>query len=166
MSAFSPTESSILGSALSTSSTSASMLAVIIVVVVAGIIHYVSPMRLMRVLVAAIAKTENTYLEALETGWLPPSDDQTAERLSTLQLEVSVIREAYLRNSLSRCTALREFLKGRTFTVLQCINEVRKLETHLEILKETQLRESKLNPLNRMRTVSLRQRQFSGSNSS
>jgi hypothetical protein len=52
-------------------------------VVATGIIHYASPPRLTRVLVAAIANVEKIYLEALETGLLSASDIDTAEILST-----------------------------------------------------------------------------------
>ncbi|KAJ7931606.1 hypothetical protein B0H13DRAFT_2524425 [Mycena leptocephala] len=119
---------------------------VFMLVVAAGIAHYASPLRLTRVLVAAIANVENTYLEALETGLLSASDIDTAELLSTLQLKVSKIREATLRNSLSHSGTLREFFEGHTFTLLRCIHEMRVLETHIEILKENQLREDNLHP--------------------
>ncbi|KAJ7819014.1 hypothetical protein B0H13DRAFT_2378589 [Mycena leptocephala] len=115
-------------------------------VVAAGIAHYASPLRLTHVLVAGIANVEKTYLDALETGLLSASDIDTAEMLSTLQLKVSKIREFSLRNSLSLRSTLHEFLNGHTFTLLRCIREVRVLETHIEILKENQLREDNLHP--------------------
>ncbi|KAJ6581692.1 hypothetical protein B0H19DRAFT_516168 [Mycena capillaripes] len=136
------------------------MLAAFIFVVAAGGIHYASPVRTTRILVLAMAKTEETYIEALETGWLSPSDSHIAERLSTLQLKVSIIREASLRSSLSWCTALREFLKGQTFTVLRCVWEVHDLQMHIEILNELQLRREIMSPL---RTLTLRRRTISHS---
>ncbi|KAJ7846636.1 hypothetical protein B0H13DRAFT_2362875 [Mycena leptocephala] len=135
---------------------------VFMLVVVAGIVHYASPPRLTRVLVTAIANLEKTYLEALETGLLYASDIDTAEMLSSLQLKVSKIREGSLRNSLSHSGTLREFFRGHTFTLLRCIREVRVLETHIEILKESQLRENSLYPFaNRTRAVCLRRRRHS-----
>ncbi|KAJ7931634.1 hypothetical protein B0H13DRAFT_1857619 [Mycena leptocephala] len=113
-------------------------------VVAVGIIDYASPLRLTRVLVTAIANLEKTYLEALETGLLSASDIDTAEMLSALQLKVSKIREASLRNSLSLLPTLREFFEGHTFTLLRCIRE---------IFKESQLREDNLHPFaNRVRS--------------
>jgi hypothetical protein len=52
-------------------------------VVAAGSIYCASPLRLTRVLVTAVAETEKTYLQALETGLLSPSDINTAELLAT-----------------------------------------------------------------------------------
>ncbi|KAJ7815001.1 hypothetical protein B0H13DRAFT_2381351 [Mycena leptocephala] len=138
------------------------LIALVIFVVAAGIVHYTSPLRLTRVLITAIANVEEIYLEALETGLLSASDIDTVEMLSTLQLKVSKIREASLRNSLSHSGTLREFFGGRTFTLLRCIREVRVLEIHIEILKETQLREDSLHPFaNCARAVSLCRRRLS-----
>jgi hypothetical protein len=126
------------------------LIALVIFVVAAGIVHYTSPPCLTRVLITAIANVEEIYLEALETGLLSASDIDTAEMLSTyvdplfprrciylhagrLQLKVSKIREASLRNSLSHSGTLREFFGGRTFTLLRCIREVRVLEIHIEV---------------------------------
>ncbi|KAJ7917575.1 hypothetical protein B0H13DRAFT_1870240 [Mycena leptocephala] len=148
---------SILPSALPAPGSTNTILIVVLAFVAAGIIHHASPPRLTRVLVADIANVEKIYLDALETGLLSASDIDTAELLSTLQLKVSKIREASLRNSLSHSGTLREFFGGRTFTLLQCIREVRVLETHIEILKESQLRED--NPF--ANRVCLRRRRHS-----
>ncbi|KAJ7931625.1 hypothetical protein B0H13DRAFT_2308345 [Mycena leptocephala] len=149
---------SILSSALPAPGNTA-VLFILVGLIAAGIVHYASPLRLTRVLVTAIANLEKIYLEALETGLLSASDSDTAEMLSTLQLKVSKIRETSLRNSLSHSGTVREFFGGRTFSLLGCIREVRALETHIEILKENQLREDSSHPLlNRVRAVSLRRR--------
>ncbi|KAJ6488069.1 hypothetical protein DFH09DRAFT_1105764 [Mycena vulgaris] len=103
-----------------------------IVAFTAGLIHYASPVRLTHVLTAAIAHVEETYLEAIEAGILSKSDVHTAETLISLQSKVSTISEASLHHSLSYRTAFREFIKGHAFTVLQCIHEVRQLETRIE----------------------------------
>jgi hypothetical protein len=141
---------SILPSALPGGSGNIAVLfTLVIFVIAAGIVHYASPPRLTRVLVAAIANLEKIYLEALETGLLYASDIDTAEMLSSyvpflpqtlffehldsLQLKVSKIREASLRNSLSHSGTLREFFRGHTVTLLRCIREVRVLETHIEV---------------------------------
>ncbi|KAJ7491965.1 hypothetical protein FB451DRAFT_1388408 [Mycena latifolia] len=125
----------------------------------AAIIYYASPMRLTRVLVAAIEETEQTYLEAIESGALYTSDVEilrTAETIASLQTKVSRIQEASLRNSLSYRAVLCAFFKGRTLTVLQCIREVRGVQTHIEILKEEQLRNR--DTPTKAGTVSLRRR--------
>ncbi|KAJ7931657.1 hypothetical protein B0H13DRAFT_2308372 [Mycena leptocephala] len=135
-------------------------------VIAAGVVHYASPPRLTRVLVTSIANVEKIYLDALETGLLSASDIDTAEMLSTLQLKVSKIRETSLRNSLSHSGTFREFFGGRTFSLLGCIHEVGVLETHIEILKESQLRDDNLHPSTIQRRawvtmVSLRRRRHS-----
>ncbi|KAJ7880033.1 hypothetical protein B0H14DRAFT_3129521 [Mycena olivaceomarginata] len=88
-----------------------------------------------------MADVKKTYLEAVENGALCASDAHIAEVFSNLQLEVSTIRQASLLSSLSYYAMLCDALKGRTFTILRCIHEVHELGTHIEILKESQLRE-------------------------
>jgi type II secretory pathway pseudopilin PulG len=75
---------SILASDLPDHSTATAVAAILLIAVIAAaLLYYVSPMRLTRVLAAAIVATEKTYLEALETGLLSASDVHTAEMLST-----------------------------------------------------------------------------------
>ncbi|KAJ7931619.1 hypothetical protein B0H13DRAFT_2308340 [Mycena leptocephala] len=131
----------------------------LVFIVVVGVVHYASPLRLTRVLITTIANAEKTYLEALETGLLSPFDTDTTEMLSSLQLKVSKIRETSLRNSLRHSGTLRELFAGPTFALLRCIREVRGLEIHIEILKETQLREYNLDPsVHCVRMICLRRR--------
>ncbi|KAJ7861309.1 hypothetical protein B0H14DRAFT_537837 [Mycena olivaceomarginata] len=115
--------------------------ALLVLIGAAGTIHYASPQHLTGVLVAAMADVKKTYLEAVENGALCASDVHIAEVFSNLQLEVSTIRQASLHSSLSHSAMLCDFLKGRTFSILRCIHQVHELGTHLEILKESQLRE-------------------------
>ncbi|KAF8216704.1 hypothetical protein K438DRAFT_1953607 [Mycena galopus ATCC 62051] len=121
----------------------------IFAVLMAHIIRHTAPMRLTSTLVAAIHEAEKAYLGAIEAGMLPGSDVNVDLRLSrhrqSLQIQVSNIREASLRNSLSSWLSLREYFRGRSLTILECIWEVQMLKTDIEILKEEQLRE--LNPL-------------------
>ncbi|KAJ7917586.1 hypothetical protein B0H13DRAFT_1870252 [Mycena leptocephala] len=151
---FPDTSLSILASNLPDTSRTKFMIVVLVVSVIPlALIYYLSPMRLTGVLVAAIASIEKIYLEALETGSLSASDINTAVMLSTLQLKVSEIREASLRNSLSLRSILREFLNGHPFALLRCIRE---------ILKESELREDTLHPFtDRVRSVCLRRRRHS-----
>ncbi|KAJ7846645.1 hypothetical protein B0H13DRAFT_1907675 [Mycena leptocephala] len=123
---------SILASDLPDNSATKFMVFVVGVISPALICHS-SPMRLTRVLVAAIAATEKTYLEAVETGQLSTSSVDTAETLSTLQSKVSKIREATLRDSCSSWKAFCGLFKGRALTILLCIWEVHDLETHIEV---------------------------------
>jgi hypothetical protein len=74
---------SILASDLPDNSTAKAVAVILVAVIAAALLYYLSPMRLARVLVAAIAAIEKTYLEALETGLLSASDVHTAEMLST-----------------------------------------------------------------------------------
>ncbi|KAJ7654554.1 hypothetical protein DFH06DRAFT_1416252 [Mycena polygramma] len=120
--------------------------------------HCVSPVRLTRVLIDAITVTENTYFEGLETGLLGASDVVCiGPLLSSLQLKVSKIRDETLENSRSNWKEVCGFFQGRSITIFHYIREVRDLETHIEILKEAQLRGENSNPL-AMRAVSLRRR--------
>ncbi|KAJ6488077.1 hypothetical protein DFH09DRAFT_1105772 [Mycena vulgaris] len=100
----------------SLSETNKILLGVLVLTMVAYIVHYVSPMRLTRVLVAAIADTEKMYLVALEEGVLSKSDIRTAETLASLQVKAA----------LSLCSN---------------VSEVRRLETDIEIMKERWLRD-------------------------
>jgi hypothetical protein len=72
---------SILPSALPTAGSNNTIIALVILIA-AGIIHYVSPMRFTRVLVAAMTMAERSYFEVLEAGLASPSDIDTAEMLS------------------------------------------------------------------------------------
>ncbi|KAJ7716129.1 hypothetical protein B0H16DRAFT_1476932 [Mycena metata] len=92
----------------------------------ACIIYYASPMRLTNVLVAAIHDVERTYFDALDAR------NSVLSAVYSLRLKVSVIRETTLRNSLSQHVAFREFLKGRTFALFECIEEVRVLQIQIE----------------------------------
>ncbi|KAJ7915615.1 hypothetical protein B0H13DRAFT_2324177 [Mycena leptocephala] len=140
MSAISEVSVSMLASEPPTSPTTSTLAGGLFLAAATGSIYYASPLRLTRVLVAAITETEKTYLQALETGLLSASDVNTAEMLATLQLKVSTIREVTLSNSLSPYATLREFLMGRTLVIVRCIWEVHAVKTHIEILKEGQLR--------------------------
>ncbi|KAJ7803096.1 hypothetical protein B0H13DRAFT_2389230 [Mycena leptocephala] len=157
MSAISEVSVSILVSEPLTSPTTSTLAGGLFLAAAAGSIYYASPLRLTRALVAAITETEKAYLQTLETGLLSPSDINTAEMLATLQLKVSTIREATLCNSLSHYATLREFLAGRTLVIVRCIWEVQALKTHIEILKEAQLR-ADVSHLPGARAVSLRRR--------
>jgi hypothetical protein len=82
----------------------------------------------------------------------------------SLQLKVSAIIEETLHNSLSWRASIGDFLRGRTFTLLLCIQEVQVFETRIKVcaflpcsdslakstpqmLKESQLRtENNSNP--------------------
>ncbi|KAJ7140316.1 hypothetical protein C8R43DRAFT_1018311 [Mycena crocata] len=160
MSAVSETSISLLASTfppLTTVTATKIVGGILLLVLGAATLHYASPARLTRVLLTAMHDTKTTYFDALDTGIISSSNDNgIAERLSALEIEASTIHETTLHNSLSVRAALRDFLKGRTFDLLQCIHRVRQLHTHIEILKESQLRDP--NPLLAMRALSLRRR--------
>ncbi|KAF7342019.1 hypothetical protein MVEN_01789100 [Mycena venus] len=109
-------------------------------------IHYMSPLRLARVLAVAIAHAEQAFIEG-HTAGLVKGTEAELQHIPQLREEVSIVIEETLRNSLSWRAALRGFLRGRTCTLLRCIREVQRFETYIEILKESNLRtESNLNP--------------------
>ncbi|KAJ7117769.1 hypothetical protein C8R44DRAFT_879307 [Mycena epipterygia] len=132
MSSLSETSLSVLVSNPPTSTTTIVIFTVLVLTMASFIIHFASPMRLTHVLVAAISNVEKSYLEAIEAGALSKTDVHIAEMLSSLQIKVSNIRETTLRDSLSPRRGLREFFKGRTFAVLNCMRELRELEVHIE----------------------------------
>ncbi|KAJ7356891.1 hypothetical protein DFH08DRAFT_1075968 [Mycena albidolilacea] len=122
----------------------AASFAVLVVAVIAMVVRYMSPLRLIGVLIAVIADAEETYIEAHGVGPLPAAE---TEALYILQLKVSAIVEETLNNSLSWRAIIGDFLRGRTFILLLCIQEVQTFETRIKMLKEYQLRtESSLNP--------------------
>ncbi|KAJ7199272.1 hypothetical protein C8J57DRAFT_1262027 [Mycena rebaudengoi] len=85
------------------------------------------------------------YICAVEAGLIP--SDVDAEALFKLQIKVSELHEESLRNSLSTCKMLAEFLQGRSLALYGCIRDVQDLKTQIEayqISKEEQLRN--LNP--------------------
>ncbi|KAF7370462.1 hypothetical protein MSAN_00678000 [Mycena sanguinolenta] len=99
-------------------------------------------MRLTRILVSALAHTENAYLDALENGVVLSADIDVTEKLTLLQFRVSSFREASLRNSLSSFSTLYDmFDTRRSVAVFRCLSEVRRLQTYIEISHEYQLRE-------------------------
>ncbi|KAJ7917602.1 hypothetical protein B0H13DRAFT_1995162 [Mycena leptocephala] len=136
--------SMVANSALPITATSTILAAFITPAIAAATLHYASPQRLTEVLIAALTKAENTYVDVLQMGVLSATE---MEMLYTLQRKVSAIHVSTMRDSLSWRAGLRGFLKGRTLTVLSCIREVQGFETHIKILKEAHLRESNMNPL-------------------
>ncbi|KAJ7471640.1 hypothetical protein B0H11DRAFT_1919485 [Mycena galericulata] len=146
------------------------VLAVCIVTLVVCALRAAWPTRLTEILVSVLTTTEHTYFTAIEAGVL--LSESHTQRLTSLQLKVSKIRQDSLSQSYR--VALREFFKGRTFTVLRYIREARQLENEIEvfivpsvrplaltyarrqILKEAQLR--KLPSISAAHRVSLRRR--------
>ncbi|KAJ7281402.1 hypothetical protein C8J57DRAFT_1297514 [Mycena rebaudengoi] len=126
--------------------TAASVGTSILTLAILYMIYRIWPMRLTDSVVAFMRETEKLYYDAVEAGELP-GDVGTGEKLLSLQTKVSQIREASLRNSLSTRKALGDFFRGRSLTLLRCGNEIQRFKTHIEILKEAQLR-TNLNSIN------------------
>ncbi|KAJ7252659.1 hypothetical protein C8J57DRAFT_1238007 [Mycena rebaudengoi] len=93
------------------------------------IIHNISPTRLTRVLVTLMHETDMIYIRAVEAGLVP--SDVDVEALFKLQIKVSELHEESLRNSLSTCKMLGEFLQGRSLTLYGCIRDVQDLKTQI-----------------------------------
>ncbi|KAJ7759058.1 hypothetical protein B0H16DRAFT_1456959 [Mycena metata] len=102
-------------------------------ILIGASLHYASPTRLTHVLSDAMSSLEKVYtdLVCMQLMGLLTADD--VARLNLLQLEVGVLRAQTLLHSLSWRATIREFLRGRSFTLYRCINEVRDLETHFRV---------------------------------
>ncbi|KAJ7507101.1 hypothetical protein B0H11DRAFT_2271626 [Mycena galericulata] len=126
---------------------------------IAYIIRVTSPAHLTRVLVSSLGAAERALLHTLELGTFRCEYAALAERLASLQVDVSLLREAALRDTLSYWATFWQFLKfRRTLAIFRCIQEVRALEIHIDILKEFQLRELEAATAAAARTISMRRR--------
>ncbi|KAJ7252504.1 hypothetical protein C8J57DRAFT_1519836 [Mycena rebaudengoi] len=101
----------------------ASLGASIVILAMIWMIPRIWPMRLTYISVAFMKETEKLYYDAVEAGELP-HDVGIEEKLLSLQKK----------------KALSDFFKGRSITLFQCMDEIQRFNTHLEILKETQMR--------------------------
>ncbi|KAJ7511126.1 hypothetical protein B0H11DRAFT_2214962 [Mycena galericulata] len=158
MSSISESYSSLLASALSTSTTKAVLVASTLAYI-AYTIRAISPTRLTQVLVSALASAENAYIQAIESTSFRCELSAAAERLVSLQLDVSILREAALRDSRSLWVPMSQYLHfRRARALLLCIWEVRALENDIEIIKEGLLRDIPLEAGVSVRTISMRRR--------
>ncbi|KAF7370451.1 hypothetical protein MSAN_00676800 [Mycena sanguinolenta] len=164
MSTLPETSLSLLSQSDSTSPPSKITGIVLLLALVAAALYYVSPARLTRVLVSALANVENAYLKGVENGFVLTADTEIAERLSVLQLKVSMLREISLHNFVSPLSAFYDMFNIRhSVRVLRCLAEVRGLKTIIEISHEAQLREIASEsrcqcPVANRTTISLRRR--------
>ncbi|KAJ7716119.1 hypothetical protein B0H16DRAFT_1614448 [Mycena metata] len=126
----------ILASPLSPAPAAKVMICVMGLGLVIASLYYASPTRLMRVLSDTMRNLEKVYtdLVCMQLMGLLTADD--VARLHMLQLEVSALRAQTLLHSLSWCATICEFLRGRSFKLYRCINQVRNLETRIRILEE------------------------------
>ncbi|KAJ7491938.1 hypothetical protein FB451DRAFT_1165144 [Mycena latifolia] len=120
----------------STTASNVFVATVIVGLITVYIVHY-SPARLTGVLLASLYDAEKLYHDAIEAGVFSGSDtsnEQIGATLLRLQREVSQTQthETTLRNSLSTWKMVRDMLKGRSFTVYRCINEVKRFKTQVE----------------------------------
>jgi hypothetical protein len=145
----------VANAALPITATSTILAAFITPAVAAATIHYASPQRLTEVLITALSKAENTYVEVLQMGLLSVTETEalymyvrslSISRLFTgvlnsffqlsvsLQHKVSTIHVATMLDSLSWRAGLQGFFKGRTLTILSCIREVQGFETQIKVI--------------------------------
>ncbi|KAJ7436719.1 hypothetical protein B0H11DRAFT_2109278 [Mycena galericulata] len=120
-----------------------------------------SPERLTRVLVSAISAAEDASHHIVEAGYFHREYAALTKRLTSLQVDVSLLREAALRDSRSSWAPFSQRIQfRRMFAILRCIREVQALKTDIEILKECQLRELPLETAITVtaRTISMRRR--------
>ncbi|KAJ7432455.1 hypothetical protein B0H11DRAFT_2126144 [Mycena galericulata] len=147
---------SFLEAAMPTSSAAKIFLIASTIVCMMYIISFTSPSHLTHVLVSALAAAEHAFLHTVEAGTFRYENAGLAQRLSSLQIDVSLLREAALNDSLSNCAPLSQFFKfRRTLAILRCIQEVRALEIRIEILKEFQLRHLSHEAPAAVRTISM-----------
>ncbi|KAJ7759042.1 hypothetical protein B0H16DRAFT_1534140 [Mycena metata] len=114
---------SILASPLSPVTSTKVMIVITGLILIVASLRYASPTRLTRVLSDAMSSLEKVYTDIVCM-------------LHMLQLEVGALRAQTLLHSLSWRATIGELLKGRSFTLYRCINEVRDLETRIRILEE------------------------------
>ncbi|KAF8178116.1 hypothetical protein K438DRAFT_1978080 [Mycena galopus ATCC 62051] len=107
--------------------------AVLVLTAIGTMICYTLPLRLTSVLLTNMKEAEKIYLEAHGLGLRSPTDTQT---LDSLKLKVSHIVQETICNSDSWRATLCDFLRGRTFILLQCIYEVHCFEARIKTLKE------------------------------
>ncbi|KAJ7509929.1 hypothetical protein B0H11DRAFT_2270253 [Mycena galericulata] len=156
-----PSASSFLMAALPTSTAAKVILVASTIACMAYIIRAISPAYLTCILVSSLAAAEHALLHTVESGTFRSEYAVLTERLTSLQLDVSLLREASLCDSLSYWAPFSQFFKfRRALAVLRCIQEVRALETDIEILKEFQLRELSLEASTAVaaQTISMRRR--------
>ncbi|KAJ7509935.1 hypothetical protein B0H11DRAFT_1261724 [Mycena galericulata] len=152
---------SFLTAALPTSTPAKIILIVSTIACMAYIICIISPAHLTCILVSSLTTAEHALLHTVESGTFRSEYAALAERLTSLQLDVSLLREASLCDSLSYWAPFSQFFKfRRALAILRCIQEVRTLETDIEILKEFQLRELPIEASTAAaaRTISMRRR--------
>ncbi|KAJ7504229.1 hypothetical protein B0H11DRAFT_2273415 [Mycena galericulata] len=142
MSSVGGSSASLLMATLPSSTAAKFVLVALVVAGIACIIRATSPVHLIHALVSSLAAVESALIQVTESGTFRREYSSIAERLVSLQLDVSILREATLRDSLSGWAPFSQYLGfRRTLVILRCIREVRALEINIEILKELQLRE-------------------------
>ncbi|KAJ7300865.1 hypothetical protein DFH08DRAFT_1090417 [Mycena albidolilacea] len=113
----------------------------------AGGFHYASPPAPHACSLRSHGRRRKNIPQTVENGALSASDVHTRKTFFSLQLKLFTIRQASLRSSLSHYATFCDILKGRTFSPLRCVHDVRELGTHIKILKESQIREIALRRL-------------------
>ncbi|KAJ7509930.1 hypothetical protein B0H11DRAFT_2216794 [Mycena galericulata] len=109
MSPSSESFASLLTALLPTSTTAKLILIVSTLARMAYIVRAFSPARLTRVLVSYPSATEHSYMQGVESGSFEYA--ALAERLTSLQIDVSILREEALRDSLSRCAPFSQYFQ-------------------------------------------------------
>ncbi|KAJ7043787.1 hypothetical protein C8F04DRAFT_1073328 [Mycena alexandri] len=138
---------SILASPLSPTTAAKVMLSIFGLLLIVTSLHYISPARLTRVLSDAMSTLEKVYADLVCTQLMGLLTADDVARLRILQLEVGALRTETLIHSLSWRTTICAFLKGRSYTLYHCINEVKKMETRIKILEGEHRRRFSSGPL-------------------
>ncbi|KAJ7722982.1 hypothetical protein B0H16DRAFT_1599669, partial [Mycena metata] len=114
--------------------------AIVLLIIAVALGYHASPRRLTQVLSEVMEDAEDAYMDMISTDLFTFLSSNELEGVRStmrmLRLKVSALQAESLRNSLSWRISIREFFKGRSFTLFRCIDEVRDLETHINILKQ------------------------------
>ncbi|KAJ6506762.1 hypothetical protein C8R45DRAFT_1175993 [Mycena sanguinolenta] len=105
---------------------------VLITTLIVTLICYMAPLHLAHTLAAAMMETKKVYDAAHEMGLRSPAETE----MDALKLKVSTLVQETVQNSRSWRATVDDFLRGRTFVLLCCIYEVKRVKRQIMISKE------------------------------
>ncbi|CAK5283265.1 unnamed protein product [Mycena citricolor] len=97
--------------------------------------------RLVQEMLEATQSAENYFLGAVDNGRMMDRDGELKQELEKTQLEISTLREEYLRSLLSYRTEALYWLAGRAFRLLAATRRVGILRIRIEIQMEQRSRD-------------------------
>ncbi|CAK5283267.1 unnamed protein product [Mycena citricolor] len=97
--------------------------------------------QLVQEMLKATQSMESCYLGAVDNGRMMDRDGELKQELEKTQLEISTLREEYLRSLLSYRTEALYWLAGRAFRLLAATRRVGILRIRIEIQMEQRSRD-------------------------